>query len=96
MQTGIGYIPLQDVPHRADGMQHQAQLVSSEFMDGIGLHFANLRRGKVLNGQTVQSILHQSNLSKGGLIPGAASARGTRPAGEYKPPEYNIYTDVYI
>jgi hypothetical protein len=84
------------VPHRANGTQHQVQLASTEFMDGLGQHFANLSRGKVLTGQTVQSNLHQSNLSKGGLFPGAASARGMRPAGEYKPPDYNIYTDAYI
>lgn len=40
--------------------------------------------------------MYQSNLTKSGLIPGAASVRGTRPAGEYKPPEYNIYTDAYM
>ena len=55
-------------------MQHQVQLALTELMDGLGLHFANLRRSDD------QSNMYQSNLTKSGLIPGAASVRGTRPA----------------
>jgi len=52
---GVCNIPLQDVPHRADGMQHQVQLALTELMDGLGLHFANLRRDKGLTNPTCTS-----------------------------------------
>ena len=95
--SGLGNIPLQAVPNRANGTQRQIQLLSAEFMDGLGQHFATLRSNKVLTGQAVHSNLHQSNLSKGGMIPGAASVRGTRPDGEYKPPNIqHLYRCLYL